>query len=95
MEADIGDIRAPDLIRTGEGYPAQHVRVDPMLGGRLTGPRFGIHRLKPHRAHQPSHPFVVDWVPFALLGALAMYPVRTPALFNFSRINNRLHTSIF
>ena len=52
LHRDIGDVGAPDGIRPLDRQAAQQIRVNPVLGVRIAGPRRPIDRLKSHQTHQ-------------------------------------------
>src|SRR6267142_3054611 len=55
LEADIGDIRTPDLIDPVYRDVAQQIRVNRVSGRRLAQSGFGIQGFHAHLPHQPSH----------------------------------------
>ena len=57
---DIGDVGAPDLIGPVDRHALEQIRVDPVLGMRITGAWRPVDRLKPHQAHQTTGPAATD-----------------------------------
>ena len=55
-QRNVGDVRAPNLIRTVDRQPAQQVRVDPVsrLGVARTG--LPVNRLQAHQVHHTTDP---------------------------------------
>src|SRR6516225_5716188 len=59
-DRDVGDVRAPDLVRPRDGQPAQEIRVYLVPGRRLRCPRFRAERGNAHLAHQPPNTLAID-----------------------------------
>ena len=59
-QADIRDVRAPDLIDALNFHPAQQVRINPVAGRALRQARLLIEGLPIQHAQEPPHPFVID-----------------------------------
>ena len=57
---DIGDVGAPDRIGPVDRHVLEQIRVDPVLGMRITGAWRPVDRLKPHQAHQTTGPAATD-----------------------------------
>ena len=55
---DIGDVRAPHVVRPQDREVAQQVGEDPVLRARHAGARPPVHCLHPHEAHEPPDPVV-------------------------------------
>ena len=50
----------PDLIGPVDRHALEQIRVDPVLGMRITGAWRPVDRLKPHQAHQTTGPAATD-----------------------------------
>ena len=74
LHRDIGDVGAPDVIRPLDRQAAQQIRVNPVLGVRIAGPRRPIDRLKPHQTHQTAGPTAPD--PHACAAQMKRHPAR-------------------
>ena len=53
---DIGDVRAPYMVRPGDLEVAQQVGKDPVLRVRHARARAPVGRLHPHDCHEPPDP---------------------------------------
>ena len=62
---NVGDIGAPDLVRTGDLQSAQEIRVYSVPWSRFARVALGIERLQAHHLHQALDPFVIDQIPLA------------------------------
>ena len=60
LHRQIGNVSTPDLPRMGDRYPAQQIRIDPVLRACHRGTRLGINRLQSHHLHEPLDPLVID-----------------------------------
>jgi len=58
-QRNVGDVRAPDLIRTLYGQVPKQIRVDLVLFPWLARPGTPVHGPKPHQAHQSTYPLAV------------------------------------
>ena len=70
---EVGDIGAPDLIRSDDDGVPEQVGINLMFGMRLAGSWSGADPFEPHEPHQPSDPFAVHVV------SLPTQPGRHPA----------------
>src|SRR5215467_15706569 len=66
QQANVSDVRAPNLIRAFNLHIAQQVRINPMLSMPLAQARLRIDRLNPHQSHQPPDPLGIDQFAFVL-----------------------------
>ena len=57
--ADIGDVRAPDLIGTVDGQPPQQVGINAVLGMWFAGVWAWVNGFNTHFSHQTLNPFAV------------------------------------
>jgi hypothetical protein len=62
LEADIRDIRAPDLSDPVDRDAAQQIRVNRVSGRRLAQAGFGIQGFQAHLPHQPPHALRIDHI---------------------------------
>jgi len=58
-EADVGDVRAPDLVRGNDRQIPEKVRVDPGFILRHAQPGFRIDRFQAHEPHESPDSFLV------------------------------------
>jgi len=63
-QADVSDIRRPDLVRTANLKMAKKIRVDPIQRLRLTRMAFRIDRRDPHDPPQAFDSLMIDLIPF-------------------------------
>ena len=63
MQADVGDIRTPDLIDALNRETSQQIRIAHRLFPWLTQARTRIDRHQTHLPQQPGDPLVVDFMP--------------------------------
>ena len=59
-------IRRPHLIGVSDLQMTQQIRIDLVLGCRLTGPSLGNDGPETHLLHQTLDPFVIDRIPQSL-----------------------------
>jgi len=79
-QANIGDVDAPNVVRTGGGDITQQVRIDRLLVCPLTQVGAGRNCMSSHFTHMPRHRFMVDPLPVPPeLGRDAPDPVERPA----------------
>ena len=62
-QPDVRNVRAPNLIRPGDRYPAQQVGIDLVPGMRAARVGARRNRCKSDQPHQALYPFAVDGVP--------------------------------
>ena len=60
LDRDVGDVGAPDPIRTLNRQPLEQVGINPVLGMRHAGLRRPIDGLQSHQPHQTPHPMTAD-----------------------------------
>ena len=72
VHRDVGDVGAPDMVRSLDRQAPEQIGPDPVLGMRIAGARRPIDCLKPHQAHQPSGPASAD--PHALAAQVKCHP---------------------
>ena len=56
LHRNVGDVRAPRLIRALDRNSSQQIGIHAVLRVRYGGPRFAVDRLQPQQTHQPPHP---------------------------------------
>ena len=72
LHRDMGDVGAPDMVRSLDRQAPEQIGPDPVLGVWIAGVRRPIDRLKPHQAHQTSGPAPPD--PHALAAQVKCHP---------------------
>lgn len=60
FHGNIGDVNAPDLIRSGDVQVSQQIRPDVLPMIALAEIRFGIDGVQPHLLHESTNPLPVD-----------------------------------
>ena len=63
---DIGRVRTPDLIGSGDGQTPQKIGIDAMTRASRTGLALGVQGLDPHDPHEPLDALAVGQHPIAL-----------------------------
>jgi len=61
-QADVRDVRTPDLVRPEHRNPAQQVRIDLVRWVSPARVRTRRHAGQPHQPHQPLNPLAIDRV---------------------------------
>ncbi len=61
-QADVSDIRAPDLIAPLDFQPAQQIRIHLPVCTWLTEMGFVIDRFQSHQVEQSRHALVIDFL---------------------------------
>ncbi len=72
VHRDVGDVGAPDMVRSFDRQAPEQIGPDPVLGARRAGVRRPIDCLKPHRAHRTGGPASAD--PHALAAQVKCHP---------------------
>lgn len=94
LQANIGDVDAPNVVRMGGCDIPQQVRIDRLLMDTLAEVRSWRNCLEAHLAHMPRHRFMVDQPPFPPeLGCDATHAVERPA--GVDRINLMFEGDLF
>jgi hypothetical protein len=62
----VGDVRCPDMVRSGDAHIAQQVGIDRMRRMPLAGVGLAIQRIDSHPLHQGRDAAATDWLPFTL-----------------------------
>ena len=61
---DVRDIRTPHLVRPGDGYVSEQIRIHLVLGMRLACSRLPVDRHQSHLPHQAPHALPANLMPF-------------------------------
>ena len=65
LHRDVGDVRAPHLIRSLNRKPPQQIGIHPVLRVGDAGARLAVDRFQPQQPHQPPHPVPTNRHPLA------------------------------
>ena len=63
LEANVGDIRTEDLVRTDNGHILQKIGIDLMVLVPLRQRGLGVDGFQTHQPHQTKNAFWVDGIP--------------------------------